>query len=427
MKALIRAAIYDYHTYRPDGYLLFDHCIREVGPMDAFPGADQVFDCRNALVMPGLIVGHAHLYSALVRGLRLPFNPSGFRELLEQLWWRFDRGIDQEVAYHSARVFGLEHLKAGVTTIIDHHAGGAAIRGSLDQLKRGLCDELGLRGIFCFETSDRFGADACIAENLEFARRERSDRCAGLFGMHASLSLSEATLARIAAVLGDLPVHVHVAESSEDEADSLSHYGKRVVQRFHDHGLLNPHSLLAHCVHIDETEAALIAEHGCVVALNPTSNLNNAVGLPDFPLLQKYQIPVIIGTDSLGVNLTRDYLNLLFGMHLKTGSTWRFSYDDLLRCIRQVYEYAGTLLGIKLGRIEPGYAADLLSVPYQAPTPLNAENIFGHIVTGVFDRFQPREVWCRGELKLQNYETVWDEAAIYAEARQAAAKLWGRI
>jgi cytosine/adenosine deaminase-related metal-dependent hydrolase len=427
MKALIHANSYDFHTYRTGGYLLFDRTIREVGPMERFPGADEVWDCRNALVMPGLNNGHAHIYTALARGIALPFRPENFRQLLEQLWWKVDRQIDEEAAYHSAMVHGIEHLKAGVTTIIDHHASGLAIRGTLRALKRAICNELGMRGIFCFETSDRFAVDECIAENLDFIRGESADNCAGLFGMHASLSLSDATLEKVARVIGDIPVHVHVAESVEDETHSLARYGKRCVQRFYDHGVLNRNSLLAHCVHIDSSEAEIIADSGCYVAINPASNLNNAVGLPDYRLFKKYQIPTIIGNDSLGVNLARDYQDTLFCMHMRGGNPWEFSGNDLLNCIRNVYDYAGSLLGISIGRLEPGYVADMTVLPYYPPTPLTKTNIFGHLAGGVFGRFHPREVWCGGELRLQNHEPVRNEAEVYAAAAVAAAKLWRRI
>lgn len=427
MKALVNADIYDLHSFRPNSYILFDDKIREVGEMKDFPGAEEVFDCKGALLMPGLIIGHAHMYSAFVRGIQMPFRPSTFRELLEQLWWRLDGGLDLESTYYSARVYGIEHIKAGVTTLFDHHASGTAIRGTLAELKRGLCDDTGMRGIFCFETSDRFNVQECIEENMDFMHKGRSEKHAGMFGMHASLSLSEDSLQKVAEVIGDIPVHVHVGESLEDEEESVAKYGKRIVQRFNDYGLLNKNSLLAHCVNIDESEAEIIAWQGCVVAVNPTSNMNTAVGLPDYSLLKKYNIKTVIGNDSLGTNITRDYLNMLYSMHLKLKSPWLFSYGDLLACIKNVYEYAGTMLGIKIGRIEPGYVADMLTVPYSVPTVLNQDNAFNYLVDGVFNHFHPREVWCGGELKMKNYVTIWDEEEIYAKAREAAKKLWKRI
>lgn len=428
MKALIHANVYDFHTYRPDSFILYDQVIREVGSMTDFKGAAKTHDCRGHLVLPGLINGHAHIYAALLRGLSLPFRPDSFQHLLEQLWWRFDRGIDLETSYLSALVHGLEHLKSGVTTIVDHHAGGMAIRGALSRLKQGICDDLGMRGIFAFETSDRFPVKDCIAENLAFIQEHTSEVCAGLFGLHASLSLSEATLKKVAAVLGDTPIHVHVAESLEDETKCIQKYQRRCLRRLADHGLLNRNSLLAHCVHIDDAEAEIAARQGCVIAVNPTSNLNNGVGLPDYFLFKRHQLPVIVGNDSLGADIARDYQNLLYSMHLQSGSPWRFSGDNVLDCIRAGYHFVGKLLGVAIGRLEPGYVADMLEIPYDPPTPLDETNIFGHLLNGVFGRFRPQEVWCQGRLRIHNYQTVdVDEAQIHAGAREAASKLWRRI
>lgn len=427
MKALIHANLYDFDTYKPESYVLYDTAIRDVGKMKDFPGAEETTECKGTLVLPGLVLGHSHIYSILVRGMSLQYNPESFKQILKQLWWKFDSEIDIQDTYHSAKVAGIEHLKCGITTMIDHHASGRAIRGTLQTLKKGLCDETGLRGVFCFETSDRFNVDDCIAENIEFAKSVKGGNCAGMFGMHASLSLSKKTLVKIAEAIGDMPIHIHVAESREDEEESLQKYGKRVLERLDGHGLLHRESLLAHCTHIDEQEAAIIAERGCTVALNPTSNMNNAVGLPDPMLLKTHNIQTIIGNDSLGCNITREYLNLLYGTHLKTGSAWKFNYDDLRQCILAGYEYAGGLLNIKLGKFEPGYMADMAAVPYDPPTPLNSDNIFGHVVNGLFDNYHPRDIWCGGKRLLHDYETVFDEGKIYAQARETAGKLWTRV
>ena len=134
MKALIHAVLFDFETFRPDSYLLFDHSIQATGPMTEFPGAAEVIDVKGAWVMPGLVAGHTHLYSAFARGWAPPFSPHSFTELLEQLWWKLDAGLDLEAVAFSGRVGALASLKAGVTTLIDHHASGV-IRGSLTALR----------------------------------------------------------------------------------------------------------------------------------------------------------------------------------------------------------------------------------------------------------------------------------------------------
>ena len=430
MKAIINADLYDFHEYRTDCYILYeDSRIQSVGEMSQFPAdqaLEEVHDARGALVMPGLVIGHAHLYSAFVRGLRLPFTPDTFTQLLRQLWWRMDAGIDPETAYHSARVYGVEHIRNGVTTIFDHHAGGG-VRGSLAALKLGFTDELGLRALYCFETSDRFDVSACIVENASFARQNRSPFCRGLFGMHASLSLSQSTLEQVAQAQGDVPVHVHVGESLEDEVSCVNDYGMRIVQRLDSFGLLKPDSILAHCVNINEEEAQLIAQRGCVAAVNPTSNMNTAVGLPNVPMLRASGVSVMVGNDSLGSNITRCYQNLLYAMHYRTASAWKFGYNDVLACIQTAYAYASRMLGVQLGRIAPGYEADLIAVPYHTPVRVDQDNAFAFVMDGVFTQFHPRDVMVAGSWKLRGYESVFDEDEIYAKARENTEIYWKRI
>ena len=241
IKAIIHATIYDFYTYIEDGYVVFDDKIIEVGRMQDFSNKNyQIIEGNESLVLPGLICGHTHLYSAFARGLSLPFQPKNFQEILDQLWWKVDGKLDLDMVYHSGLVFGLDFLKNGVTTLIDHHASGIDLLGSLNQLKKAVTKDVGLRGIFAFETSDRFDVDACIKENISFSKKNHTDTCRGLFGLHASSSLSDKTLKKVKKVIGDIPIHIHVAESVLDEADSMSKYHKPIINRLVEHGILNP-------------------------------------------------------------------------------------------------------------------------------------------------------------------------------------------
>ncbi|TDT63660.1 amidohydrolase family protein [Fonticella tunisiensis] len=426
MKALINANIYDFVSFRENCYILFDSEIRETGNMKDFKGADEVIDCRGCIVMPGLINCHTHIYSIFSRGMSVPFNPKNFRDILEQLWWKLDRQLDKEAVYYSGLVYGIDCIKNGVTSLIDHHASGLCIKGSLEELKKAICDELGIRGIFCFETSDRFNVDECIEENMEFARR-RTEYHAGLFGLHASMSLSDESLKKISSKIESLPVHIHVAESMDDVDDCIEKYNKRIVNRLEDFGLLNKNSILSHCVHLTEDEARVIKNRECFVALNPTSNMNNAVGLGDYDMLRRNGVKCLIGNDGLGANLTRDYLNIVFAMRNRLKSPIKFSLDDLIQIIRNGYEYVGKILNIKIGRIKKGYKADIVALPYIPPTPMDGNNASGHMFFGVFDNFRPKDVWISGKQLLRNYKPIFNEESIFSKAKEESLKVWGRV
>lgn len=437
MKAVIHADLFDLDGYREDRYLIFDDIIRETGPMSACPSfalspsgpwhITERVDLRGAFTMPGLVNAHSHLYSAFARGMRFDWRPDSFREILEQLWWRLDRCIDPETARLSALTLGLEQLKAGITTTIDHHASGVSIPGTLDGIREALCDTLGVRAVLCFESSDRFPLEACIRENLRFLATTTPGISAGMFGLHASLTLSDASLARIAETRGTTPVHVHVAESVEDESDSLASSGLRTLARLDRFGLLDAGTLAAHCTNIDESEAEILSARGCTVAACVASNMNNAVGLPDLRMLRRYHIPVVIGNDSLGTDIARDYATTLHAMHLKDGNPYEYGYPQLADSLREGWQVAGRRLGLPLGRLEPGCPADFIAYRYRPPTPIHTDNAAGHLFGGIFPALRPEEVWARGVRRIHNGMSDLDEDGIAAEARECARRLWERM
>ncbi len=433
MKAVINANLYDFDTFRPGCFLLYDGQIVQTGPMAEYrkpTGCTEELDACGALVMPSLVITHAHLYGAYLRAFNPGvFHPLTFRELLQQLFWKLDGGLGLESSYYSAKAMAFDHIRCGVTTIFDHHASGRAIRGTLEQLKRAWVDESGLRGAFCFETSDRFPVADCIAENVEFANaHSRGDKWArGMFGLHASMTLSEDTLRKVSGAIGGVPLHSHVAESLEDQQECIALYNKRIVERFLGHGLITPDSIFAHCVNINEREAALAAENSAHVALNISSNLNAGHGCVDYRMLRRFGVKAIFGNDSLGTNIAAEIRNFVFAEHTVCNNVFTVGGADALACIRNGYEHANALLGTKLGRLEAGYEADMLLADYIPYTPMNAENAWDHVFDGVFHQFRPRHVWCAGVQKLRDYRVLLDEEKTCAESRAVAEKLWASI
>lgn len=427
-KAIINVSTFDLDHYHSQQYVLFEREIIARGPMEQFGGADQVYDLTGQTILPGMVLGHGHIYSSFARGWNSPFAPNSFRQLLEQLWWKLDAGLDRDMVRSSALVAGMECIRNGITTLIDHHASGRIIGGSLETIRQALGDELGLRGIYCFETSDRFPIEQCIDENLEFASacaaNDHSTMAAGMFGLHASMTLSSQTLSIVARRRQQLPIHIHVAESVEDQQDCQDRYGLSVIQRLDAAGLLDQDSLLGHCIHIDAAERVIMAQRGVTVALNPASNMNNAVGLPDYIALREAGIPVVIGNDGLGFNLGRDIQSFLVAFRHQAGNPLSVGLDDVRLAMRQAWDFAGKRLGCRLGRIDAGYQADFFSLPYDPPTPLDQDNALGHWFYGMLDSLRPSNVWCSGQRILYQNQLQVDESAIRRQARQQSAALW---
>jgi len=399
------------------------------------PNAERI-DGEGKLAIPGLVNAHTHLYSSLARGMALPnYSPRTFTQILEQLWWRLDKALDAEMVRVSALVGAMEAARCGVTTLIDHHASPHAIPGSLTSLRQAVCEKVGLRGAFCYEVSDRDGAkisDQGITENLDFltTKDSQDSLSIGLFGLHASFTLCDDTLEKVARNLpNDAGVHIHVAEGPEDETQCVAEHGLRIVERLERFGLLRPTSVLAHCLHLDEVEKDLVAEREAMVVHNPRSNMNNAVGTFDLDGFLNRDVLTGLGTDGLGANMLSELFTAALLQRASSRDPLVAPFSALNRLLfRNNPLVAERLFGIKLGRIAPGYPADIALLDYRPPTPLSAETILGHLLFGIsVHSLRVSDLFVNGRPILRDGRFLdLDEEGIYSHAREAAKRLWGR-
>jgi putative selenium metabolism protein SsnA len=402
-------------------------------------------DCSQTLLLPGNVCAHHHMYSALARGMPYRLEPpQNFLQILQRVWWRLDRALNQTAVRCSALVAGLDALRAGTTTVIDHHASPNFIDGSLDVIADAL-EELGLRSVLCYEVTDRDGAaraEAGVGENRRFlARRRRLAR--GMMGAHASFTLSGETLAACvdAATAADVGIHIHVAEDRADQDDAEASHGVRVVDRLGAAGVLTDAALLAHCVHVNDSEIAAVTTSGAAVAHNARSNMNNRIGYS--PLARAGSWPhagdgspppaqrtapvarVALGTDGIGGDMITESQAAYFRA-VEAGSAT--SPDWPLQRLAEGARVGGRSFGEPLlGQIAPGAPADLIVLDYASPTPVSEANLGGHWVFGLSSR-HVRDVIVAGELVIADgRSTRVDEAKLAEEAAREAARLWARL
>ena len=429
MKAIINARIYDYDKYIENGYVVFDKKIVKVGEMKSFKNDGyQLIDAKGQMLLPNFVCAHSHIYSIFARGLALPFNPKNFQDILDQMWWKLDSQIDNEITYYSGIAAGSEFLLNGVTTIIDHHASGTEIIGSLTSLKKALNNTLHMRSILCFESSDRYPIRDCIKENMSFANKNHTEFVSGLFGMHASMSLSDSSLKLISKKLNNTPIHIHVAESDMDENDCLEKYGTNIISRLDKYNLINKDSLIVHGVFMNDEELDIIKNRGAYIVVNTTSNLNNAVGIPDIKKYMEHNIPVMIGNDGLSSSMATEYLNAMYLTHLKNSNPTAMNIGHIFDIINNAYSYVGRRLGINIGKIREGYVSDFMLIPYTPFTEMNSNNAFGHVFYGLFPNFRPNDVFVGGNRLVKNGELTSKKAkAELIESRKYSEKLWKKV
>src|SRR5690242_879825 len=155
----------------PGNLRVADGKIVGVGAEVAAAPVDEIVDCGGAVLMPGLVNGHTHLYSALAAGMPSPPRaPKNFHEILKFIWWRLDRAHTLESIEMSGLIGALAAVRCGTTTLIDHHASPDAIDGSLSVLENGIA-AVGSRGVVCYEVTDRNRPDEAstgLAENERY-------------------------------------------------------------------------------------------------------------------------------------------------------------------------------------------------------------------------------------------------------------------
>jgi putative selenium metabolism protein SsnA len=408
--------------------------IARIGTAGAGP-FDATLDARGKLVLPGLINAHTHFYSAFARGLTLAPPSRYFSEVLRNLWWRLDKALDLEAVRLSAQVGCLAAIRKGCTTLIDHHASPNAVTGSLDAIATAVKDA-GLRACLCYEVSDRDGAairDAGLEENAAFLRRcarESDPQLRGLFGLHASFTLSDDTLRRAAERAAETGAgfHIHVAEAESDQHDCLSRHGERVVPRLARHGILGPGSIAAHAVHVFPPEMEQLATSGCTVVHNPQSNLNNAVGIADLVGLHAHGVPVALGTDAMTFAMLEELRVALWAQHQRQGDAGAAWQPVCASLVAENPRLASRLWGFPIGTLEEGAAADVILVEYDPPTPLDAGNVLGHLLFGLSQGAVDTTI-CGGRVLLRGgrLHPALDEAAVLARARASAAEVWSRF
>jgi len=360
--------------------------------------------------------------------------PDSFVHILERLWWRLDKVLTLEDVYLSAMVAMIDCMRNGTTTIFDHHSSPGAVAGSLFRIADAAHDT-GLRSCLCYEVTDREGAevtDAGIEENrvfLQYSRASQDSLLRGLFGLHASFTIGDRTMARCvdAAAEFDAGFHIHVAEAASDQEQCELEHGKRVVQRLHNFGILGSRTIAAHCVHVDAGEIDLLHASATSVIHNPESNMGNAVGCA--PVLDMVHRGVRVGLGSDGYTCDMfESLKVANMLHKHSAGQPSVGWaEPPAMLFAENSRIASECFGHPVGKLIPGSLADVIVVDYDPPTPMRDANIDSHILFGVSGRSVDTTI-IGGQVIMRGRKLLAiDEAEIMTKARVASARLWQRF
>jgi len=376
---------------------------------------DTIIDCKGKLVTKSFAVGHHHAYSALSRGMPAPAkSPDNFYEILQYIWWNLDKALDRDMIEASALATAMAAAKAGSTFVIDHHASPNYIEGSLDILAQAF-ERVGVNHLLCYEITDRDGMDKTqqgLEETENYLKNHQ-----GLVGLHASFTVGNDTMKKATDLMRkyDSGVHIHVAEDGYDQKHSEDKYGKRVVKRLQDFGVIDSSkSILGHCLHLTENEREIIRKSNAFVVQNMESNLNNQVGFFNSKGLGDH---IILGTDGMHSDMIRSAQFAFFAGQAQD----TIDFNSTYKRFRKVHQY------LKINDFKGDGDNNLVILDYNTPTEINTNNFLGHFVFG-WNASHIQHVISNGELIVKDrvLQKV-NEEEVLQFTKEQAKRLWKKL
>jgi cytosine/adenosine deaminase-related metal-dependent hydrolase len=416
MKTLIRNALIvtmnDYSEVVDKGAVVIDGTrLAYVGPLECLPldSFDRTLEANGMIAMPGMVNAHCHSPANLVRGM-MPSKPL---EIWRAYYRASLRDMREEDFYASALLGGMEMLKSGATTVLDHFFGNQACRfmgaGAAVQAMR----DLGLRHVISLTLSDKnyeetiplgnSGADLgdeikrMSASEAKATRAWLDDCEAFIETFHAPENLTIACpgpsavqrctdelLIRSAEIARrkNLPMHIHLAETKAQAVMGQRIYRTSLLAHLDAIGVLAPNLSLAHSIWIEPQDIELFARRGATPVHNPASNLRIGSGLAPVKEFIAAGVNIGLGTDGAASNDGQnmfDAMRLAALIHNRPGSDFH-QWVSPAQALAMATRNGAQAFGLDTGMLAPGKLADivLLRRDTAAFTPLN--DVIGQLV-----------------------------------------------
>jgi len=359
--------------------------------------ADVVHERPGHVLMPGLINAHCHAGMSLMRGFADDMPLESW--LGERIWPAESRWVTPEFVADGTRLAIAEMLLGGTTCFADMYY--------FPDVVAEVSEEAGIRsavGMIALEipTAWARNADEYIEKGLAVHDATRAlARVTTTFAPHAPYSVADGTLERIRRLADelDVPVHIHVHETSAEVRQAVADNGERPLARLERLGLVTPAMMAVHATQLEDAEIELLARERASVVHCPRSNLKLASGGCRVADLLAAGVNVALGTDGAASNNRLDMfaemqLAALLGKHV-AGDASAVSAAEALQ-LATINGARSLGLEDELGSIEPDKSADLICINLETPSQQPVLDPVSHLVY-TCSRDQVTDVWVAGE------------------------------
>lgn len=394
----------------------------------AYPD-DETWDAAGQTLSPGFVNTHTHLYGVLAHGIPLDRAPSDFWVFLNDFWWRrIEDRLDQEMICAATDHGCVEMLLSGVTAFYDCLEAPNSLPGALSAQAE-VVRAHGLRGILSFEATERVSkanGQLGLQENVNWIRAARTanDLVSGMMCFHTTFTCSADFIKQAFALAreNDVLVHMHCNEGVHEPEYTLEHFGMRTIEYYDSLGVASERMLASQVVQISAHEIELIAQRGIRTSHMPLSNCEVGGGIAPIPELLAANVPVSLGSDGY-INDFFEIMRGAFLIHKANRRDPRVMPANLVWYLAT--EGGARVLNLKnVGRLAPGWQADLQLIDSHFPTPAAVHNLYDQLVL-YRNHAHVRAVMVAGQICVRDGVVLGaDLDAIRARVHAAAEKLW---
>jgi 5-methylthioadenosine/S-adenosylhomocysteine deaminase len=386
--------------------------------------AAQTIDAHGALVLPGLINGHAHAAMSLFRGLA---DDLALDEWLQKYIFPAEaRNVTPDFVEWGTKLGVLEMLRGGITTYADMYY--------FEDVVARVTKEAGMRGvlgetIIDFPAPDNKTLDQTFAYTQKYLDHWKGDPLIiAAVAPHSIYTCSEKTLQEAAALArrNNAPILIHIAEAQFELEQSREKYGATPVAYLERAGFLGPDVVGAHCIWVDQADIATLAHFNVGCIHNPSSNMKTAAGVMPVPEMLAAGEPIGLATDGAASNNNQD---LFEEMDLAAKLQKVTRMDPRVLPAKQVVELA-TINGARalhlektIGSLETGKKADLILVDTGAPHATPMYDVYSELVYAL-KATDVRTVVIAGKIVMRDRKMhTLDEKEILAKAEEYKKKV----
>ncbi len=432
----------------PDGAVAMRGAnIEAVGPthdvMQSYAGQPRTeIDAANGLVMPGLIDGHAHPTNQLLApGAKARAGMTTI-EYLSRVGYPLERALSASLAKIGAKLCFAEMIRNGVTCFND---GGGEQPHAIAEAAA----EIGIRGTVARSTRDfipdgwpkeRIRSDDVVTsiaetEQLIDAWNGAADgRLRAWCELRNPYTTSDELAREIAALAKrrNVGIHGHLASNYGDRQFSRSLFGKGVIERYDELGVLGPNFYAAHMNELDDAEVKTVVNRQVNITHCPIAYVKLAMGLgTKIPELVRSGLNFAIGTDGLTATGSADLFRVMF--------SFATAYNEVRREQNQISAYdalkAATIGGAKanmweseIGSIAVGKRADLIIVDHSGPEWSYINRDLAHSIVFSANGDKVRSVWVHGQQLMKDRELLTvDTAPLLDEAKAGVNELFKKL